>query len=558
MLPYDNPRLKQFLSDLEVIDTAKLEKAYDQAQKTKEPLGELLIEKDLISDEDLGKVLSDMLSVPLARLSQVSVPQDLLHIVPEVYSRKHRVICFGKDSAGLKLGMENPGDSDVISFIAKKAGEKIHPYLITTRDFDQAVSLYKKDLQASFDQLLVSQVNSASASPQSDVPVSKLVDMLIEYAYTNRASDIHIEPEKKISLVRFRIDGILHDVLQLPKNLHEQVVSKIKVSARLRTDERFSAQDGRMTASLPQEELDIRVSIVPIVNGEKVVMRLLSSRVRQFSLRDLGMSASNLKKVEVGFAKPYGMVLSTGPTGSGKTTTIYSILKIINTREVNIATIEDPVEYDIQNINQIQVNPKTNLTFASGLRAILRQDPNIIFVGEIRDQETADIAVNAAMTGHLVLSTLHTNDSATTLPRLIDMGIEPFLVASTVNVIIGQRLVRKICTKCRVSSDVPASELAHRLPPVLAKKYLTKETVRTYVGKGCPVCHHTGYSGRVGIFEVMQITDSVRKLITAKADASEIIKAAVQDGMLTMLEDGVTKILSGETTLDEVLRATAE
>jgi type II secretory ATPase GspE/PulE/Tfp pilus assembly ATPase PilB-like protein len=320
----------------------------------------------------------------------------------------------------------------------------------------------------------------------------------------------------------------------------------------------MSPQDGKMKISLEEEELDIRVSILPIVYGEKIVMRLLASRFRQFSLVDLGMNETDLEKVTNGFKKSFGMVLSTGPTGSGKTTSIYSILKIINSREKNITTIEDPVEYRMKGVNQIQTNAKANLTFASGLRSILRQDPNVIFVGEIRDAETANIAVNAALTGHLVLSTLHTNDAATALPRLTDMDVEPFLVASTVNVIVAQRLLRKICEMCKSSYNITREEILANLPLEKVNKYFgEKEEIRIYKGQGCLVCHHTGYSGRIGVFEVLEVTNNIRKLITQKADANIILKQAIKDyDMTTMLDDGLKKVIQGVTSIEEVLRVT--
>ena len=347
-------------------------------------------------------------------------------------------------------------------------------------------------------------------------------------------------------------------MLVLPKKLHEQIITRIKVLASLRTDEHMAPQDGKMRISLVEEELDIRASILPIVYGEKIVCRLLASRFRQFSLVDLGMRDSDLKKVTNGFKKSFGMVLSTGPTGSGKTTSIYSILKIINSREKNITTIEDPVEYRMKGVNQIQANPKANLTFASGLRSILRQDPNIIFVGEIRDSETASIAVNAALTGHLVLSTLHTNDAATALPRLSDMGVEPFLIASTVNVIVAQRLLRKICEMCKSSIDIKRQDFLKNLPSeIVTKHFGEKENIRVYKGQGCPVCHHTGYAGRVGVFEVLDVTNNIRKLITQKADADVILSQAIKDNdMTTMLDDGLIKVKQGTTTIEEVLRVT--
>ncbi|OGH16615.1 MAG: type II secretion system protein GspE, partial [Candidatus Levybacteria bacterium RIFCSPHIGHO2_02_FULL_37_11] len=373
------------------------------------------------------------------------------------------------------------------------------------------------------------------------------------------ASDIHIEPEKDGSIVRFRIDGILQEVLHFTPEIDQQVIARIKFLSKLRTDEHLSAQDGKIQTKIENEDLDIRISIVPIVHGEKCVMRLLSARYRQFGLADLGMRDTDLKKVMNASSKPYGMILSTGPTGCGKTTTMYAILKILNTKERNIATIEDPIEYEITGLNQIQVNPKTNLTFAEGLRSILRQDPNIIYVGEIRDDETADIAVNSAMTGHLVLSTLHTNDAATALPRLLDMNIEPFLVASTVNIVIAQRLVRKICERCKVSQTEKIIDLEKHFDKKLLQKYFkSSKEARIYIGKGCPVCRSTGYSGRVGIFEILLLSEEIKDLIVAKNDSQKIMQQAVLEGMTTMMEDGLFKVQEGLTTIEEVLRATRE
>ncbi len=559
-LPYQDAALYQALSELQVIEKNKLDEAYLESQQKKLNLAKILLDRNLIADENLGRVEAELAGVPLARLGEVAIPDDVLRVVPEVMARKQKVIAFGHDAAGWKLAMANPTNTEVRDFIAKKTGEKINVYYATERDLDMAMGFYKKDLQKSFDELLAAQVSEASRGgpAKSEAPIIKIVSLLIEYAFANRASDIHIDPEKKITIVRFRVDGVLHDVLELSPEIQEQVVSKIKVASRLRTDEHLSAQDGKMQAMVENEELDIRVSIVPVVHGEKIVMRLLSSGIRQLSIGDLGMSEVDLQKVKSGFDKPYGMVLVTGPTGSGKTTTIYTILKILNVREINIASIEDPVEYDIEGINQIQVNPKTNLTFANGLRAILRQDPNAIFVGEIRDAETADIAVNSAMTGHLVLSTLHTNDAATTLPRLIDMGVEPFLVASTVNIIVGQRLVRKICEKCRVSQTLTPTEVTRHLPEELVTKVFGTGEIRVYMGKGCPVCHGTGYTGRAGIFEVLEMTPAIKELIMNKADADKIRKEAVTAGMTTMLENGLKKAAAGVTTIDEVIRVTKE
>src|SRR3989344_330886 len=560
MAAYSDDDLYKSLLEFGVIDKDKLIAASEQARKDHKPLEDVLLDTDLLSDENLAQTISDLIKIPFIRLREVAIAPDVLKIIPQVVAKKQQIITFAFDEQGLKLAMADPTSQTILDFVAKKTGNKVTPYFATKRDIDNALLLYREDLQKSFDELLKEKVNQAAASSSDkEAPISEIVDLLINYAFGNRASDIHIEPEKDRSLVRFRIDGILHDVLEIPRDLHDQIVSRVKVASKLKTDEHLSAQDGKMQLQLPEEELDIRVSIVPTTKGEKVVMRLLSSTSRQFALSDLGMREGDLNRVKDGFNKPYGMVLSTGPTGSGKTTTIYAIVKIINTRDVNIATIEDPVEYEIEGVNQIQVNSKTNLTFASGLRSILRQDPNAIFVGEIRDNETADIAVNSATTGHLVLSTLHTNDAATTLPRLLDMGVEPYLVASTVNVIIGQRLVRKICEKCRFSVELDLEELGKNVTPTLLKKQFGEQKqVRVYKGKGCPVCHQSGYDGRVGIFEVLVMSPEVKELITSKATSDTIREKAVALGMTTMLEDGLEKVQQGITTIDEVLRATKE
>jgi len=554
---YDNKAIYSTLSELKVIPEDKLKTALADSVQNKIPVGDILLERELISDENLGKIISQAIKVPFVSLTNLNIDQNILHIVPEVMARNSHVFAFQRDKNGIKLAMSNPMDKNLATLIAKKTGEQILPYYATTRDIEGALKNYQKEMQKTFNDLLTEQVQQAQTSKVHEAPISKIVDLLIEYAYENKASDIHIEPEEDNSLIRFRIDGVLHDVLKLPSSLHDQIVSRIKVLSKLRTDEHLSAQDGKMQLKLTSEDLDIRVSIVPIVEGEKTVLRLLSSHARQFSLDNLGMSSPDIEKLKKAYLKPYGIILSTGPTGSGKTTTIYAVLKIINTREKNIATIEDPVEYDIEGVNQIQVNPKTNLTFALGLRSILRQDPDIIFVGEVRDNETAGISVNSAMTGHLVLSTLHTNDAATTLPRLIDMNIEPFLVASTVNLIIGQRLVRRICTKCRSSKSEKIEELKKILPENLITKYLgTTPEIRIYQGQGCDICHHSGYRGRIGLFEVLEITPAVRKLIEDKASAQTILTEAIKEGMVTMIEDGLTKVKTGITSIEEIIRAT--
>ena len=531
---------------------ANLEQFATNAQIT---LQEAAIEKDAISDENLGILIANFLKYPFISLAKTSIPEDIFQIVPERIARKHKLIAFAKDTEGIKLATMDPSNTELLEMISKKTGLRVTPYFATERDIEDALQSYRKDLQKTFDELLQEAMGVNVGT--DDAPIAKIVDLLITYAYRDKASDIHIEPEEKNLLVRFRIDGILHDVLNLDKKLHERILTRIKILSRLRTDEHLSAQDGKMRLVIDDANLDLRVSIIPISEGEKAVLRLLSSHYRQFSFHDLGMKEQDLKKVNSAINRSFGLILSTGPTGSGKTTTIYSILKILNTREKNITTIEDPIEYRIKGVNQIQANPKTNLTFASGLRSILRQDPNVIFVGEIRDSETAGIAVNAALTGHLVVSTLHTNDAATALPRLIDMKVEPFLVASTVNIIVAQRLVRKICESCKTQLVLKRSDMAKNVPEeIIAKHFQPVEDLKVYEGKGCKVCHHTGYAGRIGIFEVLEMSEKIRKLIADKNDSDVIAKEAIYEGMTTMQEDGIDKIAKGLTTFEEVLRAT--
>lgn len=551
-----NEQLKALILKTGLIDEKGYTKIEQEAKSAERSISEILIEKDVITDENLGILISDFLKIPFIVLAKTTISPDVFNIIPEKIARKQKVIPFARDSTGIKLAMADPYNKEVASMISKKIGLPVTTYLATEQDIYNTLRIYRKDLQKTFNALVKSETGMDIGNI-NEVPISKVVDLLINYAYQDKASDVHIEPEEKDSLVRFRIDGVLHDVLFLPKSLHDQIITRIKILSRLRTDEHLAPQDGKLRIVLEEEELDVRVSILPVTEGEKVVLRLLSSRFRKFSLMDLGMNEKDLKRVTNAYKKSYGMILSTGPTGSGKTTSIYAILKILNTREQNITTIEDPVEYRIKGVNQINVNTKTNLTFANGLRSILRQDPNIIFVGEIRDSETAGIAVNASLTGHLVLSTLHTNDAATALPRLLDMNIEPFLVASTINVIIAQRLVRKICEMCKGSVSITKDELLQNLPTDVIEKHIgSKKNVTVYQGIGCKICHFTSYSGRVGVFEVLGITEAIRDLVAKRSNADVILQKAKEEGMTTMLDDGLDKVLKGITTIEEVLRVT--
>lgn len=556
--------LAQILSDLKYLSTSKLEAAQDQANASKQSLYDTLVENDYLNEEELSKVIAYHYQLPYVSLRSADIPEGLLRLIPQSVAERFLTLPFDLDGHGLHIATARPDSTDLYAMLAKKAGVKQYQLSYSPEpEVLAALNLYKPQLAKVLTDLLAKVTGGVP-------PVNELIDKLFEYAYEAQASDVHIEPQLEHTVIRFRIDGILHDQVALPKHLHDQLVARLKVMARLRTDEHLSAQDGRLHIAdkADKDELTVRVSIVPVISGEKIVMRLLAKRARQYNLTELGMSQTDLAKIRRGYNRPFGMILSTGPTGSGKTTSIYAVLKILNTRSRNIATIEDPVEYVIDGVNQIQANAKTNLTFSDGLRSLLRQDPDILFVGEIRDQETADIAVNAAMTGHLVLSTMHTNDAVTTLPRLIDMGIEPFLAASTVNIIIGQRLVRQICSHCKTSvalaqtprgwtGDTNQAALLDSLDSKLVVQYFGKKTaVRVYYGTGCTACHNTGYQGRFGIFEVLELTQKMSELINAKASTQELAAQAAKDGMTTMLEDGIGKVIAGRTTLSEIIRVT--
>lgn len=560
-------KLREFLVEPGHISEEDFNKALEESKQTGRSLKQTLIGKDLISDKQLGQVIADEFGYLFVDLKKEAIEEKVLKIVPEVVAKNQRIIAFDRNEDGLKVAMNDPSDLEMISWLKKKTGEEIKPYYATEADIENSLGYYNPELQESFEEIIKKNVEDADSKTgiqSNDVPVIKIVDTIIEYAHRNRASDIHIEPLKDVSQVRFRIDGILHKVLTVPKNIHSLLIARIKVLAGLKTDEHFQAQDGKFQVEVStefsgEESFDIRVSIVPVTKGENAVLRLLSEKSRRLDLKDLGLSSEALKKLKETSKASHGMILSTGPTGSGKTTTLYAILKILNKPEVNISTIEDPVEYDIQGINQIQVNPDSNLTFARGLRSIVRQDPDIIMVGEIRDDVTANIAVNSAMTGHLVLSTMHANTAATNLPRLMDMGIEPFLVASSVNLIVAQRLVRRICTKCRYSKHFSKEDLEKMgFSEEKTEKLLKgKDSVRIYKGKGCKACNDTGYSGRVGIFEILEIKDNIRNLIMKKANADQIEKQAQKNGMKLMIDDGFNKVKMGITTLEEVQRVTA-
>lgn len=563
-------QLKQLLVDSELVSDQQFQVAVSKSEKDGLSLEESLVNEGIITDLNLGQLISNFFGFHYTNLSRIKIPEDVLQLVPEVVARSRGVICFQKDDTSVSLGMIDPEDLEIVNFISKRTGLEVNRFYISTLDFQNALLLYRASAEDGLKKILNQVQKDRLPKTEKENSVIELVDALLQYAELNGTSDIHIDPLEDDAVLRYRIDGILHDIITLPKEIDEFIVARVKILSKMRTDEHRAAQDGKLTFTMPaslgakdkneKKKIDVRVSIVPTTHGENIVMRLLSVKNRALTLDDLGLSGRDAKIVRQAIKNPVGMILVTGPTGSGKTTTLYSILKLLNTRDVNIATVEDPVEYAIEGITQIQVNPKTNLTFANGLRAIVRQDPNIIMVGEIRDHETADIAVNSAMTGHLVLSTLHTNNAATTLPRLLDMGIEPFLIASTINIAIAQRLVRKICENCRASFLFSDQEnlLIEALPHL--KEALHKRIgddlskLRLYKGDGCNVCENTGYAGRIGVFEVLSISESVKSAILSHASSQEIERIAEEEGMTTMFKDGIEKVMKGATTLEELLR----
>jgi len=539
------------------------EKDFDDAAKSSKDLGkkveDVLVFRGLTSEENLGKLVAEYLKVPYVNAGSLIIPEEVLNLIPEKIARFYHIVPFDKEGDRLKLAMEDPLNFEALEFVRRQTGLAIVPYYATIANIVRALGQYKKNIRAYFDKVI--QENVKKASPDEDLikaaenlPIIKILDTLLEYAVAERASDIHIETQSKEVVVRFRIDGVLQDVIKFHRGVEDAIVARIKILSNLKIDEHRIPQDGRYKFTIDRNIIGLRVSIIPSFYGENIVMRILPETSRPLSLEELGVSGHNLALIKNNLSRPHGMILVTGPTGSGKTTTLYSILNILNTIKVKICTIEDPIEYGIKRVSQIQVNPKSGLTFAAGLRSLLRHDPDIIMVGEIRDEETADIGVHAALTGHLVLSTLHTNNAIGTISRLLDMGVERYLVSSTVNLIIAQRLVRKICPAC-IEEYKPDKSIIDLLTNEL-KVSMPKQ--KFYKGKGCKECSSKGFLGRIGIYEALSITEEIKSLINQKTTASEILKTAVQQGMTTMIEDGINKVSSGLTTIEEVLHAVRE
>lgn len=548
-----------------VITTEDAKQVKDISAAGGEKAEDILLKKRLASDIAILKAKAKLLSIPYIQLTGRGIPPDILNFIPESVSRRYAVVPFDIDrtSDTISVAMVDPLDLGVIEFLEKKSGKKIQAYIASNDEI-------KKTIEEQYTQNLATEVTQAlKDTRQSDVrtvdsekigeiikeaPIAKIVSTTLEFAVKGRASDVHIEPQEERTRVRYRIDGILHEKLALPKSVHEAVVSRIKILSGMKIDEKRIPQDGRFNFKFGIEEVDLRVSTLPTVDGEKIVMRLLKKTGGIPTLNELGLRGTALKNLDTAISKPHGIILITGPTGSGKTTTLYSILSKLNTTKVNIVTLEDPVEYEISGLNQVQINSQAGLTFASGLRSFLRQDPNIILVGEIRDNETTNLAVQAALTGHLVFSTLHTNDAPTAIPRLLDLGAEPFLIASVLNAVVGQRIVRKICTYCRESYK-PVTEVVQDMRAILGNLMPENyENLSLYRGRGCTECTNSGFLGRIGIYEVLPVTDTISRLVLEHASAANISSQAIKEGMIAIKQDGYLKVIEGITTIEEVLR----
>ena len=565
---------KQFLDILvsEKIITQDIAQKYEvDALQKNLPIDEYLTSNSDVKQEDILKAKAKVLQIPWVTGASMPIAPQALALIPESLARQYLLIPFelNEKENTLKIAMADPFDVQTIGFLQKKTGKRIIPVLSLKDDIEKTVDVvYTQNLSPNITEALkefAPEVRTVQAENIGKIikeaPIAKIVKTILEYAIKGRASDVHIEPQEARTRVRYRIDGMLQEKLALPRTIQDSLVSRIKILSGLKIDEKRAPQDGRFNFKMGDEEVDLRVSTLPTVNGEKVVMRLLKKTGGIPSLTDLGIQGPQLKALEEAILKPYGIVLVTGPTGSGKSTTLYSLLSLLNKPTVNIMTLEDPVEYQIKGINQVQINPQAGLTFATGLRSFLRQDPNIILVGEIRDSETTTLALQAALTGHLVFSTLHTNDAATAIPRLIDLGGEPFLISSVLNAVVAQRIVRRVDPE---TSELytPGPELQKNIQEVLGdylpdeyKHDMSKLQLRKVPDSSGP---DSGYHGRVGIYEVIKITRNIENLIVKNSTASEIQDQAVAEGLITMIQDGYLKAINGVTTIEEVLRVAHE
>jgi type IV pilus assembly protein PilB len=570
-------------AEVSVIDILLEDKKITEADKEKAqlafvtngtPMVKWLLEHKIVTDDDVVLAQAKRTNTPFVVLSEKASSPMALGFVDKAVAERLKLIPFEYKPAAseLSVAMANPLDLSAIEFLEKKTGTRVKPYATTSHDLDEAITTW---YQQSLSTEVTAALKEAGGSGQVEVktvnirkvnelikeaPIAKIVTTILEFAIKSRASDVHIEPLEERTRVRYRIDGILHEKLVLPKKIHDALISRIKILSDMKIDEKRIPQDGRFNFQTDDEEVDLRVSSLPTVHGEKIVMRLLKKTGGVPTLSDLGIRGRALKNLEEATLRPHGIILVTGPTGSGKTTTLYSVLTRINTVKVNVVTLEDPVEYQIAGVNQVQINPAAGLTFASGLRSFLRQDPNVIMVGEIRDEETAELAVQAALTGHLVFSTLHTNSAGGALPRLLDMRAEPYLLASTITAIVGQRVARKVCSACK-KAYAPAPAVIEDMKQVLGKLWTVDEKsgpVQLFHGEGCNQCGGTGYKGRIGVYEVLPISEKIGRLVLEHAPASEIERQAIDEGMVTMKQDGYLKVIEGVTSIEEVLRVAQE
>lgn len=589
--------LERLLEKAGKLKTAELDKLRAEEKRTGKPLQDLVLKQELISEKDLTQLYAKEIGIPFIELDPKTIAKKTVSLLPERVARQYNAVIFGFDPDGKKqVAMEDPDDVQAVDFLQKYIGANFELFIATKDNILGALDQYREGISTALDKVIDVEVQKEEQKEEAvseedvaeDSPIAQTVNLLLEYAIRAGASDIHIEPREDYVQVRYRIDGILREANKLPRNVLAALVSRIKILSNLKIDERRVPQDGRFKVTVGGKMYAMRVSTLPITDGEKVVMRVLDESNKALTLEQLGYWGYSLNAINEAIKQPHGMILVTGPTGSGKSTSLYSTLTLLNSPTVNISTVEDPVEYRILGTNQTQVNPKAGMTFVAGLRALLRQDPNIIMVGEVRDGETADLAVQAALTGHLVFSTLHTNNAATCLPRLLDMGIEPFLIASTVRAVVGQRLVRRLCPKCKQQYKPEAHEIETIADMFKLKTKesldnlaeLEQNAIKGGIGndigedaaikgttitqlwrpkpEGCDNCGHSGYKGRMGIYEVLSNTVAVQKLITANATSNSIQDQAVADGMVTMQMDGLIKALRGQTSVEEILRVTRE
>ncbi|MEA3249210.1 MAG: GspE/PulE family protein [Patescibacteria group bacterium] len=575
--------LKKILRETKTFDAKGLKDLIEEvkAKDPKMPLEQYLLKEKKMPEEMLYRIAAQFYKLPFVNLRDKPIRRDILFIIPEPIAVSHKIIAFDQTEDELYVATMEPTDLQTFEFIKRKTNLKLKVHYTNPSSFEQTLKQYRQSLSAELGALTaIPTGEEGEPSPEEeaelsklaeDIPIVRVVDSILEHAILEGASDIHIEPTEREVVVRFRVDGIMKRVMNFPKVIAAGIVARIKILSNLKLDEHRLPQDGRFKIENPNYKFSMRVSILPVQDGEKIVMRLLSESATALTLDQLGFRAKEKEIVGRNTTKPHGIILVTGPTGSGKTTTLYSILAMLNTPEVNISTIEDPIEYRMAGVNQSQVNSRIGFTFAGGLRALMRQDPNIIMVGEIRDEETASIAVQAALTGHLVLGTLHTNDAATSLPRLADMKVPPFLIAYTANMIIGQRLVRKVCQHCLRSYRLPKrtiNQLAEQVDldtiwATLVRQGVVEadqklEDTMFWRGSGCPQCGDEGYKGRVGIYEVLEVTPEISRLINENQSSDAIKKKAIEEGMITMIEAGFVKAIEAVTTIEEILRVTKD